>query len=72
LWLPHHDDGDGGAPRRPPAALGTSAGSELRRPLGIAIVGGLMLSQVLTLFTTLVLYLALDRFRRRSPSPSTI
>ena len=48
-----------------PLALGHGAGSELRRPLGIAIVGGLVLSQLLTLFTTPVMYLVLDRFTRR-------
>jgi multidrug efflux pump len=46
-----------------PLALGTNVGSELRRPLGIAIVGGLIVSQMLTLFTTPVIYLYLDRFQ---------
>jgi multidrug efflux pump len=48
-----------------PMALGTGVGSELRRPLGIAIVGGLLLSQMLTLYTTPVIYLYLDRFQLR-------
>ncbi len=48
-----------------PLALGTGMGSELRRPLGISIVGGLLVSQVLTLYTTPVIYLYMDRLGRR-------
>jgi len=48
-----------------PLALGSGTGSELRRPLGITIVGGLILSQVLTLYTTPVVYLFFDRLARR-------
>jgi len=50
-----------------PLALGTGTGSELRRPLGIAIVGGLIVSQCLTLFTTPVIYLFFDRLRASLP-----
>ena len=47
-----------------PLALGTGTGAELRRPLGISIIGGLIVSQMLTLFTTPVVYLYLDRLER--------
>ena len=52
-----------------PLILAGGEGSELRRPLGIAIVGGLIVSQILTLYTTPVVYLYLDRLRRRKPAP---
>jgi multidrug efflux pump subunit AcrB len=48
-----------------PLALGGGAGSELRQPLGITIVGGLLVSQLLTLFTTPVVYLYMDRLQSR-------
>jgi multidrug efflux pump len=50
-----------------PLALGTGTGAELRRPLGITIVGGLLVSQMLTLYTTPVIYLFMDRFAHRQP-----
>ncbi|CAN5701670.1 efflux RND transporter permease subunit [soil metagenome] len=50
-----------------PLAVGFGEGAELRRPLGIAIIGGLIASQVLTLLTTPVVYLLMDKLRRRSP-----
>jgi multidrug efflux pump len=50
-----------------PLALGWGDGGELRQPLGIAIIGGLSISQMLTLFTTPVVYLYFDRLRRRAP-----
>ena len=52
-----------------PLAMSMGVGSELRRPLGIAIVGGLIVSQILTLYTTPVVYLAFDRLARRIGEP---
>ena len=51
-----------------PLAIGFGEGSELRRPLGVAIIGGLIASQLLTLLTTPVVYILLDKLRRRSPA----
>jgi multidrug efflux pump len=53
-----------------PLAMSHGMGSEMRRPLGISIVGGLIISQILTLYTTPVIYLAFDRMVRRKGSPS--
>jgi multidrug efflux pump subunit AcrB len=53
-----------------PLMLSNGAGSELRKPLGVAMVGGLILSQLLTLYTTPVIYLYLDALQRRlAPAP---
>ncbi|HTJ45840.1 MAG TPA: efflux RND transporter permease subunit [Kofleriaceae bacterium] len=52
-----------------PLALGSGVGSELRRPLGITIVGGLLLSQILTLYTTPVIYLFMERIAKRFRKP---
>jgi multidrug efflux pump len=58
-----------------PLLVGTGTGSELRRPLGLAIIGGLLVSQMLTLFTTPVIYLLFDRisqrFGRKASAPSS-
>jgi multidrug efflux pump len=48
--------------------IATGPGTELRRPLGITIIGGLFVSQILTLYTTPVIYLLIDRLRRRPAS----
>jgi AcrB/AcrD/AcrF family len=59
------DDHDGGPARRRADDGGYGVGSEIRQPLGYAIVGGLALSQILTLYTTPVVYICLDRLRSR-------
>ena len=53
-----------------PLMLGTGVGSELRHPLGLTMVGGLIVSQVLTLFTTPVIYLYFDRLAQRYRRPA--
>jgi multidrug efflux pump len=55
-----------------PLVIATGPGTELRRPLGITIIGGLLVSQILTLYTTPVIYLLIDRLRRRLGSRRTL
>jgi HAE1 family hydrophobic/amphiphilic exporter-1 len=55
-----------------PIALGWGAGAEARRPLGLAVVGGLAFSQIVTLYVTPVFYTYLDAFQRRFRSPETV
>ncbi|MES2298581.1 MAG: efflux RND transporter permease subunit [Pseudomonadota bacterium] len=55
-----------------PLAIGFGEGSELRRPLGVAVIGGLIASQLLTLLTTPVVYILLDKLRRRGPLEQTL
>ena len=55
-----------------PLALGFGDGAELRQPLGISIIGGLLVSQVLTLYTTPVIYLLIDRLRQRRARPAPV
>jgi multidrug efflux pump subunit AcrB len=52
-----------------PLALAYGNGTEMRRPLGVSIVGGLVVSQVLTLYTTPAIYLFFHRFARKKPAP---
>jgi len=55
-----------------PLVIATGPGTELRRPLGITIIGGLFVSQILTLYTTPVIYLLIDRLRRKLGSRGTL
>ena len=55
-----------------PLAFATGVGAEMRRPLGITIVGGLLLSQILTLYTTPVIYLLMSKLQRKKPAPAQI
>ncbi|HSN28465.1 MAG TPA: efflux RND transporter permease subunit, partial [Kofleriaceae bacterium] len=55
-----------------PLALGSGTGAELRRPLGITIVGGLLVSQILTLYTTPVIYLFMDKLGRKKKPPEAV
>ncbi|RZI41995.1 multidrug transporter subunit MdtC [Herbaspirillum sp. HC18] len=62
----------GALPLALPALFGGGDGAELRQPLGVAVVGGLVLSQWLTLYTTPVVFLVLDRLRRQRPAPTAL
>jgi multidrug efflux pump len=53
-----------------PLAFATGVGAEMRRPLGITIVGGLLLSQILTLYTTPVIYLLMSKLQTKKPAPA--
>ena len=55
-----------------PLVIATGPGTELRRPLGITIIGGLFVSQILTLYTTPVIYLLIDRLRQRCAEPAAV
>jgi multidrug efflux pump len=55
-----------------PLVIATGPGTELRRPLGITIIGGLLVSQILTLYTTPVIYLLIDRLRRRGEAAPAV
>jgi multidrug efflux pump len=55
-----------------PLAFATGVGAEMRRPLGITIVGGLLLSQVLTLYTTPVIYLLMSKLQRKKTAPAPV
>jgi multidrug efflux pump len=55
-----------------PLVIATGPGTELRRPLGITIIGGLFVSQILTLYTTPVIYLLIDRLRQRRSGPGPV